>query len=254
MRALRGRFGDSARSFGQVFRNPNIRRIEGAWAASIMAHWAYGIALAVFAYRDGGAAAVGLVGLVRFLPSAVASPFTLGARRSIPPRARDRRRRAVSGRPPRDHDRGRRPGGAARLSSTSLQGSWPSRTPPCARRRPRSFRPLQGRRRSSPPPTSPRAPSRALASSGVPRSEACCSRRPARRSSSAPRRQHSFSPPFSSAACVSSAARAAREARGGVQGVHGRLRDAVPRAGLRVLVACSPRRRSLQACSTCCSS
>ena len=76
VRALRARLGDSARSFGQVFRNPNIRRIEGAWAASIVAHWAYGIALAVFAYRDGGAAAVGLVGLVRFLPSAVASPFT----------------------------------------------------------------------------------------------------------------------------------------------------------------------------------
>ena len=75
VRALRRRFEDSARSFGQVFANPNIRRIEGAWAASIMAHWAYGIALAVYAYRDGGAAAVGLVGLVRFLPSAVASPF-----------------------------------------------------------------------------------------------------------------------------------------------------------------------------------
>jgi MFS family permease len=75
VRALRERLGDSARSFGRVFRNPNIRRIEGAWAASILAHWAYGIALAVFAYRDGGAAAVGLVGLVRFLPSAVASPF-----------------------------------------------------------------------------------------------------------------------------------------------------------------------------------
>jgi MFS family permease len=74
--ALRARLGDSARSFGQVFRNPNIRRIEGAWAASILAHWAYGIALAVFAYRDGGAAAVGLVGLVRFLPAAAASPFT----------------------------------------------------------------------------------------------------------------------------------------------------------------------------------
>ena len=29
----------------------------------------------MYAYRDGGAAAVGLVGLVRFLPSAVASPF-----------------------------------------------------------------------------------------------------------------------------------------------------------------------------------
>ena len=76
MSALRARLRDSARSFGQVFRNPNIRRIEGAWAASIVAHWSYGIALAVFAYRDGGAAAVGLVGLVRFLPAAAASPFT----------------------------------------------------------------------------------------------------------------------------------------------------------------------------------
>ncbi|HEX2292279.1 MAG TPA: MFS transporter [Gaiellaceae bacterium] len=75
MRALRDRLGDSARSFGRVFRNPNIRRIEGAWAASIIAHWAYGIALAVYAYRAGGAAAVGLIGLIRFLPSAAASPF-----------------------------------------------------------------------------------------------------------------------------------------------------------------------------------
>jgi MFS family permease len=75
VKALRERLADAGRSFGRVFRNPNIRRIEGAWAASIIAHWAYGIALAVYAYRDGGAAAVGLVGLVRFLPSAVASPF-----------------------------------------------------------------------------------------------------------------------------------------------------------------------------------
>jgi CRP-like cAMP-binding protein len=75
VKALRERLGDAAQSFGRVFRNPNIRRIEGAWAASIIAHWAYGIALAVFAYREGGAAAVGLIGLVRFLPSAIASPF-----------------------------------------------------------------------------------------------------------------------------------------------------------------------------------
>jgi MFS family permease len=72
---LRERLSDAARSFGRVFRNPNIRRIESAWATSVLAHWSYGIALAVFAYRHGGAAAVGLVGLVRFLPAAVSSPF-----------------------------------------------------------------------------------------------------------------------------------------------------------------------------------
>src|SRR5918992_3752311 len=74
--ALRDRFGDAARSFGRVFRNRNIRRLETAWAVSIFTYWAYGIALAVFAYQEGGAAAVGLVGLVRFIPSAIASPFT----------------------------------------------------------------------------------------------------------------------------------------------------------------------------------
>ena len=74
-RALREQLADAARSFGRIFRNPNIRRIEGAWAASIIAYWAYGIALAVFAYQEGGAAAVGIVGLIRFVPSAIASPF-----------------------------------------------------------------------------------------------------------------------------------------------------------------------------------
>jgi MFS family permease len=73
--ALRDRLGDAARSFARVFKNPNIRRLESAWAVSIMTYWSYGIALAVFAYQEGGAAAVGLVGLVRFIPSAIASPF-----------------------------------------------------------------------------------------------------------------------------------------------------------------------------------
>ena len=52
---LRDRFGDAARSFSRVFKNPNIRRLEGAWAVSIITYWAYGIALAVFAYQEGGA-------------------------------------------------------------------------------------------------------------------------------------------------------------------------------------------------------
>jgi MFS family permease len=73
--ALRDRLGDAARSFSQVFRNPNIRRLETAWTVSIVTYWSYGIALAVFAYQEGGAAAVGLIGLVRFIPTAIASPF-----------------------------------------------------------------------------------------------------------------------------------------------------------------------------------
>jgi MFS family permease len=74
--ALRERVGESFRSFARVFRNPNIRKVELAWAGSVLGHWAYGIALAVYAYEQGGAPAVGLVGLIRFLPPAIVGPFT----------------------------------------------------------------------------------------------------------------------------------------------------------------------------------
>jgi MFS family permease len=74
--ALRERVGESFRSFGRVFGNPDIRKVELAWAGSVLGHWAYGIALAVYAYEQGGAPAVGLVGLIRFLPPAIVGPFT----------------------------------------------------------------------------------------------------------------------------------------------------------------------------------
>jgi MFS family permease len=73
--AVREQVAESLRAFGGVFRNPNLRRLELAWAGSTIGYWSYGIALAVFAYQAGGAAAVGLVGLIRILPSALASPF-----------------------------------------------------------------------------------------------------------------------------------------------------------------------------------
>jgi MFS family permease len=72
---LRGRLGESLRAFRAVFENPNLRRLQLAWGGSIIGHWAYGIALAVYAYEQGGAAAVGLVGLIRMLPAAFAAPF-----------------------------------------------------------------------------------------------------------------------------------------------------------------------------------
>ena len=75
MGAVREQLNESARAFADVFRNPNLRRLELAWAGSTIGYWSYGIALAVYAYQVGGAAAVGLVGLIRILPSALASPF-----------------------------------------------------------------------------------------------------------------------------------------------------------------------------------
>jgi MFS family permease len=72
---FRERIGESLAALGAVFANRDLRRIELALASSISGEWAYAIALAVFAFDHGGAAAVGVVGLIRFLPSAVASPF-----------------------------------------------------------------------------------------------------------------------------------------------------------------------------------
>ncbi len=58
-----------------VFRSPNLRRLQLAWAGSNLGTWGYGIALAVYAYDQGGAAAVGLVALLRWIPAAIAAPF-----------------------------------------------------------------------------------------------------------------------------------------------------------------------------------
>jgi MFS family permease len=75
VRRLLGQLAESGRAFQDVFRNEGLRRIELAWAASILGTWAYGIAVVVYAYDQGGATAVGVVGLARWLAAAVASPF-----------------------------------------------------------------------------------------------------------------------------------------------------------------------------------
>jgi MFS family permease len=75
VRRLLAELNESAAAFREVFRNPALRRIELAWAASILGTWAYGIAVVVYAFEQGGAKAVGVVGLVRWLAAAAASPF-----------------------------------------------------------------------------------------------------------------------------------------------------------------------------------
>ena len=71
----RERLAESLVAFRAVFRNPDLRRIELALTGSVTGEWAYAIALAVYAFDRGGAAAVGIVGLIRFLPAAVSAPF-----------------------------------------------------------------------------------------------------------------------------------------------------------------------------------
>ena len=66
---------DAAASLIEAFRVPSLRRVETAWALTVTGDWISTIALAVYAYAVGGALAVGVVGLVRMAPAAVAAPF-----------------------------------------------------------------------------------------------------------------------------------------------------------------------------------
>jgi MFS family permease len=55
--------------------NPDIRRLETAWTVGIAGDWVLLVALLVVAFEAGGALAVGLLGLVRMLPSTFIAPL-----------------------------------------------------------------------------------------------------------------------------------------------------------------------------------
>ena len=71
-----GRAHAALRALGDVLSSPPLRRLQLAWVGSILGGWAYLVALGVYAYDQGGATAVGIVGLVRLIPAAIAAPFT----------------------------------------------------------------------------------------------------------------------------------------------------------------------------------
>jgi MFS family permease len=73
--ALRRRLTESVAAIREVVGHQPLRQAELAYALACTAEWAFTVALGVVAYRDAGAAAVGLVALARMVPSAMASPF-----------------------------------------------------------------------------------------------------------------------------------------------------------------------------------
>jgi MFS family permease len=75
VKRLREHLRESFRAIREVFRNRALRQLQLGWAGSIIGSWAYGVALAVYAYHQGGASAVGLVLLIRWVPAAIASPI-----------------------------------------------------------------------------------------------------------------------------------------------------------------------------------
>jgi MFS family permease len=75
VRGLGGRLSSSGAAFAAVFRNRNLRWLELAWSASIVGHWAFLVAVSVYAFEQGGARAVGLIFLLRLVPAGIVSPF-----------------------------------------------------------------------------------------------------------------------------------------------------------------------------------
>lgn len=76
------RLRDALSVSAEAFRNRNLVRLELGWLGAITAEFAYAVAVSVYAYRQDGAAAVGLVWLLRMIPAALAAPVlsTLGDR------------------------------------------------------------------------------------------------------------------------------------------------------------------------------
>ena len=79
---MRGSAADDSRRYrqppsGTSLLNEQLRAgVELAWTAHIIGHWAYIVAVSVYAYGVGGEAAVGLrASFFRFVPAALIAPF-----------------------------------------------------------------------------------------------------------------------------------------------------------------------------------
>lgn len=70
-----GRVLASLRALSASFANPQLRRLQLAGVGSTLGTWAYGVALAVYAYHAGGARAVGLLLFARWALAAAVAPW-----------------------------------------------------------------------------------------------------------------------------------------------------------------------------------
>jgi hypothetical protein len=72
---MRGRIVASVAACLVNLHNPNLRRAQAAFGVIWAGEWAATVAVGVVAFRDGGAAAVGLVGAARMIPAAFVIPL-----------------------------------------------------------------------------------------------------------------------------------------------------------------------------------
>jgi MFS family permease len=71
VRSLTSRFS----TLTEVFRNPQLCRLELAWGGYYLGEWTHFIALSIYAYNTGGTTAVGVLGFIRMGAAAAALPF-----------------------------------------------------------------------------------------------------------------------------------------------------------------------------------
>lgn len=74
-RGVEARLTAAAGAFASNARNPNLRRAQLSFLGAWSSEWAFTVGLGIVAYRDGGPTAVGLVALLRMVPSAVVVPL-----------------------------------------------------------------------------------------------------------------------------------------------------------------------------------
>ena len=76
MSEMRDSLRESKTALAEVFRNINLRRLNLALAGSVVGDWAYAVGVSVYAYTNGGATAVGVLGVARYASMALLGPFT----------------------------------------------------------------------------------------------------------------------------------------------------------------------------------
>lgn len=75
MGGIGARIREAMGSIAEVFRNPGLRRLNLALAGAVVGDWAYAVAVAVYAYLEGGPTTVGVLGVIRFVLGAIIMPF-----------------------------------------------------------------------------------------------------------------------------------------------------------------------------------
>jgi MFS family permease len=71
MAAIGEQLAESRLALAGVFRSPPLRRLNLALVGSVIGDWAFTVALSVYVYQNGGATALGVLSVVRYLTMAV---------------------------------------------------------------------------------------------------------------------------------------------------------------------------------------